>query len=465
MNVVEVHEKLQCIESEYSDEILKMLLFDFNVWPVLRRKFSFGKLPSNKSEGATALPSVNWIGALFKCSLRKRGSALIITTSASYNSVVDSYKYNHRAQFIRKMMGNAVIVFGQVRQEESEEYKQGKLDPLIDVPLNGIIHIRNQFAGLICSYPLKKFTQNHQVSLKKMGVSREESERMLSKVLMDYLLYRFVFQIIKPKNVTILSSSYGSEGIIMAAKAMKIPFAEYQHAPIFHEHPGYNFSGALAEGKKSMLVPDKILTFGSFWSEVLMQQKFYTPQDVMVIGNESIHGALQSDMPGIIKKVKTEGKTAVLVCSQPASSEMLRKYCENYLSLAKNAEKTFFVVKLHPRECDAQIQKWRALQSNYEGYLAVSDLNTHQLMAHVDAHLTRQSSTIYEALYFGLGSYVIPREGYGMEKIKLWELPFLKQIKEGSIDLLKPIKLDENLESVGREMWDLPQWGISGKLF
>lgn len=101
--------------------------------------------------------------------------------------------------------------------------------------------------------------------------------------------YRRVLGRLRPKVLLLEDAHYGAAGhLMLAARQLAIPVAEYQHGLISINHEAYNYAtGLLARGYARHL-PDYYLTYGAYWGTCLS-----TSAKAIVIGNPHLVARLK----------------------------------------------------------------------------------------------------------------------------------------------------------------------------
>jgi hypothetical protein len=109
--------------------------------------------------------------------------------------------------------------------------------------------------------------------------------------------YRWVLGRLRPKVLLLEDAHYGAAGhLILAARQLAIPVAEYQHGLVSLNHEAYNYApGLLARGYARYL-PDYFLAYGAYWGTCLS-----TSAKIVVIGNPNLAARLQEVPPGPAK--------------------------------------------------------------------------------------------------------------------------------------------------------------------
>ena len=76
--------------------------------------------------------------------------------------------------------------------------------------------------------------------------------------------------------------------MMAAAKELGIVVVESQHGLIHKYHTGYMYGKHLLKYKDKFPVPDYILTFGDYYTRLLLKNSFYNEKQVITVGNPRI---------------------------------------------------------------------------------------------------------------------------------------------------------------------------------
>jgi len=202
--------------------------------------------------------------------------------------------------------------------------------------------------------------------------------------------------VLNPSFILFVTATYGRESEIAALKKLKIHSLEYQHGSIYAEHYGYNFHSALKPIKNIMLIPDKMLMYSNYWRHILLKIVFFNSHELIVYGHPSLENV-------DTVKINTNNKTPILLCSQPDSSNLYMKFIDRYKRYSNFQDKYYWIIKLHPREVELDWIEFIRHKDNID----ISYEDTYSLFNIVDIQLAGPSTTLYEALHFGVSNYIL----------------------------------------------------------
>lgn len=233
-------------------------------------------------------------------------------------------------------------------------------------------------------------------------------EKEIGKFKLNYNYYHNYFKKKKVKKIYLICS-YGKEGIIAAAKDLKIEVIELQHGIIIKQHLGYNFKEI-----EIPYFPDKLLLWGEYWKELNIFPK-----------NTEIEISNFSYLNKQIEKYKNINRIEeqIIFISQ---GPIGRKLSIKAIEFAKENPEKKIVYKLHPREYGIWRKEYKELFKNKDlKNLIIVDNNKKNLYEYLyeSSYLIGVSSTvIYEALNIGLKVGII----------KLYSYEFFKEFENSN---------------------------------
>ena len=394
MDLVSIGRYISSLEEENIKYIKKLNFLKFNVWKIYRNYYVTIKYAQLQTKNKSIQFINKDIINTYKKAKLIANNTIIRITSATYNTQKENVYYSSRIDILKKSMSRIsnVSIIGQSSVE-----KLNKVEPKIDLLLDSNVNFiakKLRYLALIITFVIAFL---HYQKLKKIDkITFKKTWSLLSEFYIKYIIYLFYYKIIKPKSVLFTFASYGCEAEIAALKKLDIKILEYQHGHFYSEHYGYNYNKLLKPLKQKLLLPDNILVFSDYWIRILTGLGFFDDYDFRVTGNPSFES---------IEKLilNTENKTPVLVCSQPNSSYLFMEFINNYNANSDYKDQFFWIIKLHPRE---ESFVWNEFIKNHNNVEITSE-NTYSLLKSVDIQVTGSSTTLYEALYFGVSNYIL----------------------------------------------------------
>lgn len=262
------------------------------------------------------------------------------------------------------------------------------------------------------------------------------------KIIKKYVLESIaVFKIIKEKtkkklqrinpSVVLLRAAYGrfQMGVVQACRELGITTIELQHGMIYDYHFGYIKK---TKSENFDCVPDMIFTWGDFFSNIISEGYLFKNENIISVG-----------FPYVEKMVKKEYKTDKKIqtfCKKFKKIVLVSGVSAEYFDLfvnkvAKQNKKIGYLYKPHPRDT-------RKIEFNESNIIVMErERDIYSLFRYANVHLTVLSTTMLEALAFGLPSILITSDEIDIKSIRL--------IDNETIFLIK--NTDEFIEFLSKE--------------
>ncbi|MGM0843667.1 MAG: hypothetical protein ACQEUT_01720 [Bacillota bacterium] len=201
-----------------------------------------------------------------------------------------------------------------------------------------------------------------KIILEKFNVKVELVNRTRKEVSRFKYQYNYYDRLIKKRNPIkiYMVVSYGREALVAAAKVNSVEVIEFQHGVITPYHFAYSFSH-IDFGLNYF--PDKILTFGEYWSSSVDLPKGTKTEE---LGFPYLNEQLQKYV-GASKK-----KKQVLFLSQGTIGKELSILASE---VAKSLPDYHFIYKLHPGE----YARWK---SEYPALLEAKEYDNFEVIDH-----------------------------------------------------------------------------------
>lgn len=247
-------------------------------------------------------------------------------------------------------------------------------------------------ARLLLGRQIDAFARRITTQYPQLGFTRAEASGMVSRFTAQYWAYRWLLRILAPTEV-ILLCNYMREAFTAACRARGLRVTELMHGNITPGHAYYHISPAYATPEGRSLLPDRVMVYGQYWKDVLVQGNFLPGGQIGVVGY-----FLRVPAPG---EKDHSGRRLALITSQYTVQNELLAYAE---FLKRNLEPRAWeiVIKPHPAEDSAP---FRALEQ--PGFLSVTEENTYALMKRAHVHISVYSTTIFEAARYGVSNWAL----------------------------------------------------------
>lgn len=395
MDLVAIGKYISKLESNNIEHIKKLNFLGFNLWKLYRNYFCGKHYSKLQTKNKNTQYINKCIFSLFGFAKNNQNKFVLRVTSASYTTMVENKYYSKRLEVLKQAIesnGYDTAIIGSISIDKID-----KTNPRIELNFDSSInYFSPKFRYLMLIFSLFNTIQHYKLLQKVESISFKNIWNIQATFLAKYFLYKLFYKLAKPKKVFFTFASYGCEAEIAALKSLNIEVLEYQHGHLYSEHYGYNYHQDLKPLKHKLLLPDKLFVYGNYWKEVLIKIGFFEDAELVVSGNPSFEN---------IKAISLDKnvKIPILVCSQPNSAHLFRQFIENYMKNSEFKDEYYWIVKLHPREV---LGEWEEFVKDKE-HIEVSSKDTYELLKSVDIQLSSSSTTLYEALYFGVSNYII----------------------------------------------------------
>ncbi len=241
----------------------------------------------------------------------------------------------------------------------------------------------------------------------------------------------------------VLIRTYYTEGLLLALKRHKIQSVELQHGLFSVGDIDYIFPSEIKSIKDRAFFPDKMLTFGPFWKNLLMMGAEFSEEQIENIGyypyvNDQARIQLTEQLKPFVND-----KGILLVATQ---FFLEQEYCDyvRWLSrdILKKKQPYVILVKLHPGDNPALYKSLNSLENvkivggNINDYLSISD-----------ALVSIFSTTLYDAIRYDVPSFALYKKtfsGYIDEMVK-WGVAYKLNMDESPVDYLNKNTLKRNV--------------------
>lgn len=235
----------------------------------------------------------------------------------------------------------------------------------------------------------------------------ERIRRKYSVLKWRVRLYRLVLQRLRPRCVLVPNS--GQFALFLAANSLKIPFVEMQHGIFSENHPDSLPAYGLDYDRKSMLLPDLLTVYGSYWADRLKDTALGRLGRIRAVGAPLI----QSNRTLRQRRFAADPDKPILtLTSQGIGVEQVADFVAAFLKLYAGPLR--FNIRLHPG--------YEAGASHYDGRFAHDDRvslwrgnskpDTFEMIAMSDLHLSISSACHFEALGIGTPTGILALPGH-----------------------------------------------------
>lgn len=283
----------------------------------------------------------------------------------------------------------------------------------------------------------------YQKNAKRPCYTKEERlnfNRAFQNFLDDLCYWYYIFQELKPKQIWFMCH-YHKEGFMLAAKLHKIALIELQHGLIAESDIFYQFPKSFESVRSRALMPDKILTYGQYWSNILQKGHVLPLNQTSVLGYYQYER--KTPLTSEIQKVQqfAQGRKIILVTTQTSMHDFFIKYIDSCIAHEDwKKSKLCFVVKTHP----AEKQETYQLLERYAEVMMVSDIPLGVLFHLTQVHVTIYSTTIFDALRSGVSTYCVEEPLFEDYLSEIEKAVPVQRVKHGEVP--GTLGIDESLD-------------------
>jgi hypothetical protein len=388
-------------EFERRRDVFRLTVDGISVWRLLRFEISFTM--QNLGLARRAIPRGEIIASVFRAIrqfiVARRGYSYLGATLVSALRRRDERGWRdvYFDDVIDKIQGGAKMAYidaGGFEDNARHAYRQPVFDDMsvlaLSAMLGRIFRTSNGDAA---------FRSLSELIVGDLGLAEFTPERIRRKY--DVFkwrarLYRQVLKRLRPRCVLVPNS--GQFALFLAAKNLAIPFVEMQHGIFSEDHPDSLPATALGYDQESLLLPDLLTVYGTYWADRLGDTALGKLGRIRVVGAPLIE-------PGRVlrqSKFSPDPTTPILtLTSQGIGVERVANFVSAFLKLYSGPLQ--FNIRLHPgyeagasaySACvseDARVNLWPGN----------SKPDTYEMIAMSDLHLSVSSACHFEALGIG----------------------------------------------------------------
>ncbi|OPY16632.1 MAG: hypothetical protein A4E74_01737 [Syntrophus sp. PtaB.Bin075] len=221
-----------------------------------------------------------------------------------------------------------------------------------------------------------------------------------------YNVFRLLFSICRPKKIVMLAC-YTSTPILLIhhAKQKGTQIVEFQHAHIYPQHIGYRYDAIKPGDLASIPLPDKIVTFGQYYKDLLIRQS-WRGDNIMIVGNPNTTTCRILDKyhnNGVLNDVTKPFKYVIVIVSQYTIIETFIEFLRD----TGNHDDCLFIIKTHPKGSGERMAYERSLNIGRNIIFCPSGLHLWDLFQYASAAIGVYSTGILDALSFGIPAFCL----------------------------------------------------------
>lgn len=386
-------------------------VFRFTVWENL--KSNADKLTKRQSlTGQTKLSRVSSyknvikeMPAVWNLLLKKKkyDVALMTTTNRLRDKTADGYR-NIYFDYFEPRLKNVLYIYADSKQDRTPAsqpsifFSNKAAFPAI---VKRKIFGSEQASEVRLLYSdLKRFLEENGCA-EYLDVPLPVWERMYTIFLSKSELLTKLFRAIESK-LFIVDCAYGKEWAMAAAKHAGVPVYELQHG-IPQGNIAYFYDpDTVGEYRERLPVPDKIMTFGDYFSESLSKNNIWGPGDMLNVGMarlEQYRRGFEYIRPRSREKIR------VLITSQWIVSDRIAEFLKDVID--EFPPNVTVSIKPHPSE--RHVNPYQVLGDSVE--IVDRDEDFYKLLSGCHIHCSTFSTTLLESLGMGIPTVILGLPG------------------------------------------------------
>lgn len=425
------------LKMEKQEQLFKYKLDGVVIWELIRVAV-FEELEQKIYHFGAGHPNSKRTGALKRLSGKVKILELLCTKNAFFNRKNSKYLvFRHRRRIniegknIEVNTNYLEKIIKDLNSDNTEYIEKGiafgNRNIVPDSQFLMVNPIKN-FIGIYLYKFLNKVTKNYSILNEinhiiysyfeiHMDITNLALQNLVWFKNMYKLCYKY-FSLKKPEGIYIVCA-YGEEGLIKAARDLKITTYEIQHGIITKYHFGYAFP----ETEDVPYFPDKLIVYGDYWKTAAAYP--IDEENVMVLGNPYLEIQLKK-----YAKVLQE-PFSILFISSGKSGEDLSVLASEF---ADQAESFTVYYKLHPSEYSVWKEIYPAINNKNRNNLIVieDEINLYELFARNRFIIGVNSTALFESFAFSPNLILLNTPGvqYINNIIEKFNIPLINNVNE-----------------------------------
>jgi hypothetical protein len=399
-------------EFERRHDVLRLTVDGISLWRLLRFEISFTMQNLGLARPSTSLGEMiaSFVSAVRQFIFAPRGLEYLGATMSSALRKFDDRGW-HDIYFdpvIDEIGGGAKMLYVDARGFEGNvrgAYRQPVFNDTSVVALSAVL-------GRIFRAPenVTIFRALSKLIVSDLGLAEFTPARIRRKYSVlkwRVRLYRLVLTRLRPRCVLVPNS--GQFALFIAANSLGIPFVEMQHGIFSENHPDSLPARALGYNQASMLLPDLLTVYGSYWVDRLKDSALGRLGRIRAVGAPLI----ESDRALRQRQfVADPDKPVLTLTSQGVGVEQLADFVVAFLRLYPG--RLQFNIRLHPSyEAGTRHYDARFLHDDRVTlWPGNSKPDTFEMIAMSDLHLSVSSACHFEALGIGTPTGILALPGH-----------------------------------------------------
>ena len=295
----------------------------------------------------------------------------------------------------------------------------------------------------------RKFRKDLLVTYRRVKHSGKFSKVELKRIKTAIVLFFSSFRAwnsilahIHPDRAFLIRTYY-TEGLLLALKKHNIQSVELQHGLFSVDDIDYIFPSKIKNIKDRAFFPDKMLTYGPFWKNLLLMGAEFSDEQIETIGyypyvNDRARDHLLKQLKPFVKD-----RGILLVATQ---FFLEKEYCDyvRWLSgdLIQKKHPYVILVKLHPGDNPALYQSLNKLEN-----VKIVTGNINDFLSISDALISIFSTTLYDAIRYDVPSFALYKKTFSsyINAMVKWGVVYKLRLNESPVPYLKKKTLKRDI--------------------
>ncbi|MFH1149473.1 MAG: hypothetical protein V1748_03260 [Actinomycetota bacterium] len=240
---------------------------------------------------------------------------------------------------------------------------------------------------------------------------------IMARYMADFHYYRGLLRIIRPRLV-VLVCSYSLEMVplIAAARTLGIQAWELQHGVINRLHFGYSYGEEALAHAPCLPLPDRILTFGPYFTEELASCGYWRPGRLVELGFGRLDHYRRAT--GTRGGPARPGEIAIMFSTQWTIEDEYLRFIRGFIETMPAGVRA--VINPHPRFHARDLSRYRSMAGERVEVMDPGD-SLYSRAGDIDIHCSAYSTTLFESAGLGIPTVVLGLGGWSNVKALLDE--------------------------------------------
>ncbi len=380
------------IENYLGDQLLKVKYKKIKIWLLLRIKVKLAlvytetnknfeirtknrvKLLKNLFYGFTSLFNLSKYSYIFFSNTNKR----YLINNKYFDSYFDS---------IADRLGQRNSLFIEFAEKNhvprSKIYSTNIISDLPFKVISLLLEKLIRIGSIQNTQIIKKIISENKLNINLNKEIREQ--------ISQYLLYRALFKIIKPKTIFVICY-YSKLPMVFAAREIGIPVYEVQHGVINENNEYYN----TIFKDNEIYFPNHLLAYGEDLIEKTPSNFIFKKDKIIPVGNYYLNYIKEGFTNSYLNSLKEKYQKIVCVTSQGLYYDVLMDYIKN---LAIKHERYLFIIR---PKYDEPI-----IHNQLSNIILLEQFDIYQILKYSDINITIYSMVAIEADFMGINNMLL----------------------------------------------------------